>query len=149
MPCNQSSSAANILPQQTSYYYSNKPLVTTFQNIPVTLFTYTVPADGIVNIQAAVTSGNTGTVASVYTRIELLIDGVSLTPRVQSGYESESVTFAPNVAPAVVNWAGRLTQGQVISIIASINSIFATAYLSGGPFPDAEGAQFTVLLFPA
>ena len=144
MPCNQSSSAANILPQQTSYYYSNKPLVTTFQNIPVTLFTYTVPVDAIVNVQVSVTSGNNG---AATTRIELLIDGGSLTPRVQSGYESESVTFAPNVAPAVVNWTGHLTQGRVISVIASINSTLTTAFLTGGPFPAAEGAQFTVLLF--
>lgn len=109
-----------------------------------TLFSDTITTVGpfsIANVQTSVTSERT---TAGFSRIEFLINGASLVPPVQSGYQSEDAGFAPNLCPMTINWTGPVTIGQVLSIVAqSSNGI---ANLTGGNFPTAVGSQFTVLL---
>ena len=93
-------------------------------------------------MQAAITSERT---IDGFSRIELLINNLSLSPAVQSGFESEDTSFAPDVAPMVLNWTGSVIAGQTISITAQSSN--GDGILSGGNFPTIVGSQFTVLLF--
>ena len=133
--------------KQPELYFINEPLNTNYPpvrlgDIGTKVFEYTCPKTGKLSLVASgcfqKISGNAGTIF-----IQLRLNGRLFSPSVQSGYEGETSTYAPDVSGLTINWCGEVNEGDVLTVYGLATS-GAFSLRQSGLYGGAAGAQLSI-----
>ena len=128
-------------------YFINEPLNTTYSpvglgDIGTKVFEYTCPKTGKLSLVASgcfqKISGNEGTMF-----IQLRLNDQLFSPSVQSGYEGEQSSFAPDLSGLTINWCGEVNEGDVLTVYGLATS-GSFSLRQSGLYGGAAGAQLSI-----